>query len=52
VIFQLQMQDTGQPLKVTLVWKDAPGLANQGGLQNVLYLQVRDPKRVVNSSSI
>lgn len=37
----------GEPLKVTLVWTDAPSLANQGGLQNTLYLQVRDPSGTV-----
>jgi hypothetical protein len=44
---ELEAVDLGQPLKATLVWTDAPGLPNQGGLQNVLYLQVRDPNGAV-----
>lgn len=33
----------GQPLKVTLVWTDAPSPVSQGALQNRLYLQVVEP---------
>jgi subtilisin family serine protease len=44
---ELEAVDLGQPLKATLVWTDAPGLPNQGGLQNVLYLQVRGPDGAV-----
>jgi serine protease AprX len=40
---ELEAVDLGVPLKVTLVWTDAPSLANLGGLQNALYLQVCDP---------
>ena len=44
---ELEAVDPGRPLKVTLVWTDAPSLVNQGGLQNALYLQVRDPSGAV-----
>jgi serine protease AprX len=43
----LEAVELGQPLKVTLAWTDAPSLANQGGLQNVLYLQIRAPDGAV-----
>lgn len=41
--FQVQANDTAAPLKVTLVWTDAPALVNVGGLVNTLYLQVVPP---------
>ncbi len=41
--FEVHVVDTGEPLKVTLVWTDAPGPVNMGGLENKLYLRVRDP---------
>lgn len=41
--FEVQAIDLTRPLKITLVWTDAPSLAGVGGIQNQLYLQVRDP---------
>jgi len=41
--FEVHAVDTGEPLKVTLVWTDAPAPADVGGLENVLYLRVIDP---------
>lgn len=35
--------DPGSTLTVTLAWTDAPSPAGIGGLENALYLQVRDP---------
>ena len=45
--FQVNVINTGGPLKVTLVWTDAPGPVNIGGLQNELYLQVVRPDMTV-----
>lgn len=45
--FQVKVMDTLEPLKVTLVWTDAPGPVNIGGLQNELYLQVVRPDMTV-----
>jgi len=45
--FQVNAIDTAEPLKVTLVWTDAPGPANMGGLQNELYLQVIRPDMTI-----
>jgi len=42
-VFQVQAVDLAQPLKITMVWTDAPGPENVGGLQNQLYLQVAPP---------
>ena len=39
--FRVKPIDSARPMKVTLVWTDAPSLPNVGGLQNKLYLQVR-----------
>ncbi|MBV9787209.1 MAG: S8 family serine peptidase [Chloroflexi bacterium] len=41
--FQVYAVDLAQPLKVTLVWTDAPSVAGMGGIQNQLYLQVSEP---------
>jgi hypothetical protein len=41
--YEIQAVDLSQPLKVTLVWTDAPSIAGTGGLQNQLYLQIREP---------
>jgi hypothetical protein len=41
--FEVQALDLAQPLKVTLVWTDAPSPVNIGGLQNQLYLQIVPP---------
>lgn len=45
--FEVTVIDTTEPLKVTLVWTDYPGLANVGGLRNRLYLQVVQPDTTV-----
>jgi hypothetical protein len=41
--FAVQAVDTAEPLKVTLVWTDRQGPADIGGLENELYLRVREP---------
>jgi serine protease AprX len=41
--YQVQAADQAIPLKVTLVWTDAPGPVGKGKLQNALYLQMRTP---------
>jgi serine protease AprX len=41
--FQVRASDTALPLKITLVWTDAPGLEGVGGLVNQLYLQLQSP---------
>lgn len=51
-IIELEAVSTEQPLKVTLVWTDAPSLASLGGLQNALYLQVCDPHGVVLAGDV
>lgn len=42
-IYRLTGVRAGQPLKVTLVWTDAPAEPGVGGLVNQLYLQVLAP---------
>jgi serine protease AprX len=51
-VFRTRVADPEHPLKVTLVWTDAPGLAGAGGLQNQLYLQVRHPDGVVEDGDV
>ena len=46
--FDVQVVDTTQPLRVTLVWTDAPGPANVGGLENELYLRVVHPNNTID----
>ncbi|MEU4745391.1 S8 family serine peptidase, partial [Actinosynnema sp. NPDC023658] len=41
--YQVDHVDPALPLKVTLVWTDAPSQPGNGGLVNELYLQVRTP---------
>ncbi|MDN3242628.1 S8 family serine peptidase [Glycomyces tritici] len=41
--FRIEAADPDQPLKVTLVWTDAPSLEGLGGLVNELYLQLETP---------
>lgn len=45
--FEAQVIDIGQPLRVTLVWTDAPAPGGVGGIENELYLQVERPDGVV-----
>jgi serine protease AprX len=45
--FQVTPVDTALPLKVSLVWTDAPAAAGIGGLVNRLYLQVVRPDGTV-----
>jgi hypothetical protein len=45
--FTLQNVDAARPLRVALVWHDAPGLVGGGSLVNRLYLQVVRPDGVV-----
>jgi serine protease AprX len=45
--FTLTGVDTTQPLKVTLVWTDAPGLVGAGSVVNRLYLQIVQPDGTV-----
>jgi serine protease AprX len=46
-VFEARAADTAQPLRVTLVWTDAPSLPANGSLENKLYLQVRTPDGTV-----
>jgi hypothetical protein len=46
--YEVQVMDLGEPLKATLVWTDAPGPADLGGIENELYLRVRDPGGAVH----
>jgi serine protease AprX len=41
--FQVRAAEQALPLKITLVWTDAPALAGVGGLVNQLYLQLQAP---------
>jgi hypothetical protein len=41
--YQVQAADLTRPLKVTLVWTDAPAGSDDGGLENQLYLRVQAP---------
>jgi serine protease AprX len=47
--FQVQPVNLALPLKVTLVWTDAPAVAGLGGLVNQLYLQVVKPDGTVQN---
>jgi len=47
--YQVQAADTVIPLKITLVWTDAPAPVGVGGLMNQLYLQVRSPGGAVTN---
>jgi serine protease AprX len=42
-VFGAETADSSKPLKVTLVWTDAPSLPGSGGLHNSLYLRVKHP---------
>lgn len=47
--YRIEAADPEQPLKMTLVWTDAPSLEGLGGLVNELYLQLETPAgEVVN----
>lgn len=50
--FEVHAIDTGQPLKATLVWTDAPGPVNVGGIENELYLRVRTPGGAIEDGDI
>jgi serine protease AprX len=41
--YRLEAADPDTPLKLTLVWTDAPSLEGLGGLVNELYLQLETP---------
>jgi len=41
VTYRLEQLDPGRPLKITLVWTDAPSEPGNGDLVNKLYLQVQ-----------
>nr|WP_296071135.1 S8 family serine peptidase [uncultured Actinoplanes sp.] len=45
--FTVEAAGAGTPLKVTLVWTDAPALEGVGSLVNQLYLQVQAPDGTV-----
>jgi hypothetical protein len=45
--FPIQLLDPARPFKATLVWSDAPGPVDVGGLENQLYLQVVRPDGTV-----
>jgi hypothetical protein len=47
--FRIEAADSDLPLKITLVWTDAPSLEGLGGLANELYLQLETPSgEVIN----
>lgn len=47
--YRIAVNDAAVPLKINLVWTDAPGTpATQGGLVNDLDLQVTDPAAVIH----
>ncbi|SDD07406.1 S8 family serine peptidase [Glycomyces harbinensis] len=47
--YRIEAADPDLPLKITLVWTDAPSLEGLGGLVNELYLQLETPSgEVVN----
>jgi serine protease AprX len=50
--YQVRAVDRALPLKVTLVWTDAPGEEGQGGLVNRLYLQVQAPDGGVTDGDV
>ena len=50
--FQVQAVDPTLPLKVTLVWTDAPAPSGVGGLINTLYLQVVEPGGTVRNGDV
>ncbi|WP_299493057.1 S8 family serine peptidase [Acaryochloris sp. IP29b_bin.137] len=50
--YSLQPVDASQPVKITLVWTDAPSLPGTGDLQNQLYLQVLEPTGTVLNGDI
>jgi hypothetical protein len=45
--YRIEAADPDQPLKITLVWTDAPSLEGLGGLVNELYLQLETPSGAV-----
>ncbi|MBO3732047.1 S8 family serine peptidase [Glycomyces niveus] len=45
--YRIEAADPEQPLKITLVWTDAPSLEGLGGLVNELYLQLETPSGAV-----
>jgi serine protease AprX len=51
-IYQIEAVDPAAPLKVTLVWTDAPSLEGNGGLVNQLYLQVQAPDGHVHHGDV
>ncbi|HEY6595875.1 MAG TPA: S8 family serine peptidase [Asanoa sp.] len=50
--YEVSAVDPGTPLKITLVWTDAPSLEGVGELVNQLYLQVRTPDGAVLDGDI
>ena len=51
--YPVQAVDLARPIKVTLVWADAPALATAGAaLQNQLYLQVQAPDGGVTNGDV
>jgi len=51
--YPVQAVDLARPIKVTLVWADAPGPATAGAaLQNQLYLQVQAPDGGVTNGDV
>ncbi|MCO5192350.1 MAG: S8 family serine peptidase [Anaerolineae bacterium] len=50
--FALHVVDPEHPLKITLVWTDAPSLIGMGGLVNTLYLQLVAPDGTVYNGDV
>jgi subtilisin family serine protease len=45
--YRIEAAEPDRPLKITLVWTDAPSLEGLGGLVNELYLQLETPSGAV-----
>ena len=50
--YRVEAVDPAMPLKVTLVWTDAPGAEGTGQLVNRLYLQVQAPDGALSDGDV
>jgi subtilisin family serine protease len=51
-MYRAQTPTTARPLKMTLVWTDAPSTIGLGTLQNQLYLQVISPSGALHEGDV
>ncbi|MBE9031833.1 S8 family serine peptidase [filamentous cyanobacterium LEGE 11480] len=51
-IYKVQPIDNTQPMKITLVWTDAPGPVGVGQIQNKLYLQLKAPDGTIFNGDV